>query len=144
MNATQQQTGPMKFQIGSLELTAIEVLARAPKDHRPRPQGPESFHRGWRVVGVSPEAVAAALAQRALEIKNAEERNAQIAAGKSRLPRTTVPALLVTADWIAKAPLKPARAKNFEILSSAEQCMALALKSGWCRLEMREIKKGKS
>lgn len=103
----------------------------------------EKFHKGWRVVGVSPEAVAAARAEREKAIKSAIKRNVDVKAGVG-LHRSSidVPVEFDAAAWIPIAPLKPARTRPFEIESAVVQCFELAKKAGWQRLEIRRLAKG--
>jgi hypothetical protein len=103
---------------------------------------PDKFHKGWRVVGVSPEAIEAARRDRDQAINAAIKRNAGCDAGISRIGRTMVPSPFDEAKWIEAAPLKPARTKPFEIPEAAQQCFDLAKKAGWLRLEIRLLSKG--
>lgn len=103
----------------------------------------EKYHKGWAVVGVSPEAADRAARDRAESIASAIRHNEEIDAGKRRyMTKRQVPEPFDRAAWIETAPLKPARTKPFEIEESARQCAQLARKSGWLRVEVRRIAKG--
>jgi len=110
----------------------------------------EDYHKGWRVVGVSPEAVTAARVAREKEISEATAHNEQWegnaafrASVRGSRGRLTVPDALDIDAWIEKAPLKPARTKPFEIFDAAQQCFEMAVKAGWHRVEVRRLAKGK-
>ncbi|WP_395055211.1 hypothetical protein [Polaromonas sp.] len=141
MQTATQTPEPLKFVVRDRAMTAAEIAATTPKVARPKSEQPEKFHRGWRVVGVSPEAIAAARIEREKAIASATGHNQRHAAGQTTLPVRAVPVDFDEAAWIERAPLKPARAKNFEIESAAIQCRDMALKAGWLRVEMRAIKK---
>lgn len=105
---------------------------------------PAEYHKGWRVLGVSPDAVKAAGAERELAIANAIKRNANVKAGIGPFRSSIdVPPAFDPVAWIASAPLRPARGKPFEVHDAALQCFEMAKKSGWQRLEVRRLAKGK-
>lgn len=83
------------------------------------------FHKGWRVIGVSPEAVVQAAAAH-------EERNKKQGLDDKFDPE----------KWIKNATLKPTRTKPFEIEESAILCAKLARSSGWQRVEIQRLAKG--
>jgi len=103
----------------------------------------DKFHKGWRVIGVSPEAVQAAKAEREKAIRNAIKRNADVKSGVGLFRSTIdVPEEFDPVAWVASAPLKPARTKPFEVESAATQCYEMAKKAGWHRVEIRRLAKG--
>lgn len=94
-----------------------------------RRDGPDQFHKGWRVVGIPPGAVEAA----------ETERNRLQALMRDWTKRKPFDRGL----WIANAKKKPIRPKPYEIKESAEVCAGLAKRSGWLSVELVEIKKTK-
>ncbi|WP_431509770.1 hypothetical protein [Variovorax sp. DAIF25] len=107
--------------------------------------GPEKYHKGWRVIGVSPEAIAAAKDERERAIQAAKKRNADYERGtNTRLGRAAVPPPFDESEWIKSAPLKPARSKPFEVPEAAQLCFDMAKKAGWHRVEMRVLAKGEA
>lgn len=86
---------------------------------------PAEYHKGWRVVGVSPEAVALAAKDHA-----------------NRISRGILESEFDPEKWIKNATLKPARTKPFEIESAAIECARLARSAGWHRVEVRRLAKG--
>ena len=94
-----------------------------------RRDGPDQFHKGWRVVGIPPGAVEAA------EVSH-NQQQAEIADEAKRKP-------FDRGNWIANAKKKPIRAKPYEIKESAEVCADLATRSGWLSVGLVEIKKVK-
>lgn len=108
-----------------------------------RAAAPETkFHKGWRVLGVSPEAVAEARKMREDAIEQAVEHNERWHAGKSGGGLHHVPPPFDQEDWIAHAKLKPCRKKLFEVPEAATECRDLAVKTGCQRVEIRRIAKG--
>ena len=92
---------------------------------------PAGYHKGWRVVGISPEQIQVA--------REGRERVRKMAldAGSAHVPpRFNVKTFLSTAKG------KPARAKPFEIFSAAQQCKELAERAGWLNVQILEVKKG--
>lgn len=109
---------------------------------RTKATGPGKFHKGWRVVGVSVPAIEAAKEKREQDIRIATEHNAAIASGSRSGDRMKVPAPWNEAAWIASAPLRPVRAKPYEVPEAAMVCADLARKAGWLRVTVDELKKG--
>lgn len=89
----------------------------APVKTKPDPQ---AFHKGWRVEGISPEAVAEAR---------------RLAKGNANWDEDA---------WAMNAKRVPVRAKPYGIRSAADACAQLAKKSGWLRVEVAEVKKGEA
>lgn len=109
---------------------------------RAKATGPDKFHKGWRVTGVSIPAIAAAKTKREADIRIATEHNAAIASGARSGDRMQVPAPWNEATWIASAPLRPVRSKPYEVPDAARVCADLARKAGWLRVTVEELKKG--
>ena len=80
----------------------------------------ESYHKGWRVVGVSPEQITTA--RRRHEINRICPFN--------------------EARWTEKARLKRARVQDFESQAAAREYAALARQAGWQRVEVKEVSRG--
>ena len=102
-------------------------------NHPPRPArkraAPDSFHKGFRVVGLWPGDFEKARAKRLREIQ-AAKRN-----GKS------TPDDLTFETWAALARRKPLRAKPYELQDAAIECKRLTEKAGWVHVEIHEIKR---
>lgn len=111
------------------------------KVKRPRAQGPATYHKGWRVAGVSIAAVVAAKAKREKDIREADNHNAGVRSGVIRSDRMKVPPVWDEAEWIKSAPLKPIRSKPYEIEESARVCADLARKEGWMRVVVEELRR---
>lgn len=112
-----------------------KVLNKRPAQKR---VAPTCYHRGWSVIGVSPEAVQAAKKQREVDRQDARALNLRLPFEK----QVKVPPLWDEQAWIKSAPLKPARAARFEVEESAQQCADFARQAGWQRVAVREVKKG--
>jgi hypothetical protein len=93
----------------------------------------ESYHRGWRVVGLSAEHVD--LAQKKHERKRREQKY------MDRLRPKQILSPWNEECWVAKARLRKIRPVDFEVQEAAHQYADLARKAGWMRVEVREIKK---
>lgn len=99
----------------------------APKRRKSEP--PESFHDGWRVVGIPPGALEEARAQHKADVKAAQTQG------------TKLPKEWNEQHWLMNARRKPVRAKPYSIPVAAQDCKALAEKSGWLCVEVIEVKK---
>ncbi len=102
----------------------VDTVSRRAKVKR-ESSAPTEYHKGWRVVGVSPEAVALAAKDHA-----------------NRVSRGILESEFDPEKWIKNATLKPARTKPFEIESAAIECARLARSAGWHRVEVRRLAKG--
>lgn len=102
----------------------------------------DKYHKGWRVVGVSPDAVATARKLREEGIEKATKHNERWRAGQEGGGLHDVPAPFDEKEWIDRAPLRPCRTKPFEITQAATECRDLAVKTGWLRVEIRALAKG--
>ena len=94
----------------------VNVLAKPPKEKKPRPEQ-RSYHRGWRVKGVRREDFDLAKANAEIEDKEFDEEN-----------------------WLMNAKKTNVRSKPYEIHSAAEVCRLMALKAGWLRVVIEEVK----
>lgn len=83
----------------------------------------ESFHKGWRVVGIPPGAMEEAERQ----------HNDASKAGISKPWSEEA--------WLRKFKKVAVRSKPYEVLGAADTCKALAEKAGWARLELIEVKR---
>lgn len=89
----------------------------------------ESFHGGWRVTGIPPGAM-----------EEAQEGNRRLASMARNSGGKPIPDF-DQEKWLAKAKRKAVRAKPYSLPQAAAECMALAVKAGWLRVEVVEIKK---
>ena len=81
----------------------------------------KSFHKGFRVVGVSPEQMAYAV--REFSVK---------------FPGTAFNEI----EFLRNARRKPVRSRPYELRQAADECLELAKKSGWSGLQVIEVMKG--
>lgn len=95
-----------------------------------RKQGPDEYHKGFRVMGIPPGAFEAAKAEREKAIRLANETGV-----KPLKP-------LEYESW-ASGPgaAKAVRSKPYELREAARQCQELATQAGWDRVHIVEIKK---
>lgn len=102
----------------------------------PRPKKiPEPTHKGWRVVGFSPEHIAEAKADREKDIEDALRRNKDYPQRPAK-----VPAPFDLQSWLMTAKPRPVRSKPYEIPQAAELCKELAEKSGWMKVQVIQLK----
>lgn len=94
-----------------------------------RREGPDQYHKGWRVVGIPPGAVEAA---------EAEHNRLQ-----ALMQDWTKRKAFDRGNWIANAKKKPVRPKPYEIKEAADVCADLAKRAGWLSVELVEIKRAK-
>jgi len=85
----------------------------------------ETFHKGWRVVGLPPGSLEDA------QKKHANKQARSKAAEKQPFD---------VSAWLCSAQKKSVRAKPYEIRESADVCASLAEKAGWAGVQVREIK----
>jgi len=89
----------------------------------------KSYHNGWRVQGIPPGQLQEAREARERLVRMAEK------SGGREIKRWD------EAHYLMNAKRKPVRSKPFEIPQAAQECKALAEKSGWLRVEIVELKK---
>ncbi len=105
------------------------VGTSGPEIKRKRRDQPDSFHNGWRVVGIPPGELEAA--------RDSHERVTRFAqTSGGRMPKPWD-----EAHWLMNARKKAVRSKPYEVPAAAQSCAALAEKSGWLRVEVVELKK---
>lgn len=90
---------------------------------RPKREKPDSWHGGWRVVGIPPGALEAAR-----EEFIAKQR-------ESKAPKDWD-----EGNWLMNAKPKPVRSKPYSIPDAAKQCAEMAEKAGWLRVQVIELK----
>lgn len=109
---------------------SVDAVKAAPKQ---RASGPDEFHKGWRVVGIPPGAWERAKANREADIRLATS------AGSSKIPPE------LTYEFFANSfKGKPVRSKPYELREAADQCKELAIKAGWDRVFVVEMKRTKA
>jgi hypothetical protein len=94
----------------------VNVLAKPPKEKKPRPEQ-RSYHRGWRVRGVARSDFDLA---KTLAKNNGEDFDEE--------------------NWLMNATKTNIRSKPYEVHSAAEVCRLMALKAGWLRVVIEEVK----
>jgi hypothetical protein len=90
----------------------------------------ESFHKGFRVVGIPP----GAYEQAVKDNKREQETDKKIGGDvRADLPPYE--------QWANQFKPRPVRAKPYEIQEAAAECARLAVKAGWDRVQITEIKR---
>lgn len=112
-------------------MASIGKRQTAIRRNRTDPDKPAGYHRGWRVIGFSPEQVQAAREGRR------RMRELALKSGSSDIP----PPFNLD-SFLKKHKGRPARAKPFELYESAVQCKELAEKAGWLNVEIIALAKG--
>lgn len=108
-----------------VSVAAIKQPAKA------KSTGPEEFHKGFRVVGIPPGAWDLAKAQSEGDIAYAKRHD-------HKVPEP------LTYEYFANSfKAKPVRSKPYELREAADQCRELAIKAGWDRVFVVEIKRTK-
>ena len=124
---------PLEFVNVFGEAIAQHVIAKGLAGVRapaPKREAPDRFHKGWKVTGVRLETLNDARAKAEKEAKEARDLGRRAKEWNE-------------AQWLANAKGKPIRSKPYEVPQAAEECKALAEKSGlWLRVQVIEIKKG--
>lgn len=126
----------MSLTFVNLNGEAVNTRAQ-PSKAKSRNQGPEEFHKGFRVVGIAPGAYEAAERDRQRDIESATAYKK--AGGLIKIP----PPLAPYSVWANGAKPTPIRPKPYEILEAAQQCKELAEKAGWDRVRVVELKREK-
>jgi hypothetical protein len=88
----------------------------------------QSHHNGWRVQGIPPGALEEARKSAAAEAAYVRSQGKQSKEWDEQ-------------HWLMNAKRKPVRSKPYEVPQAAQECKALAEKSGWLRVEIVELKK---
>lgn len=90
----------------------------------------DSYHNGWRVQGIPPEAV-----------ESAREGNRRLQEMANKAGGKPIPSFDLE-RWLMTAKGKPVRSRPFEVPQAAQECKELAERMGWLRVEVVELKKG--
>lgn len=112
-------------------MASIGKQQAAARRKQPDSDKPAGYHKGWRVIGFSPERVQAA--------REGRERTRALAlkSGSADIPP---PFNLDT--FLKKHKGSPVRAKPFELHESALLCKELAERFGWLNVEVVALTKG--
>lgn len=123
-----------RFVVGDRVMSAAEIEQSAPKATR-TPPVEKSFHKGFRVEGHPPGAMA--------EAQKVAEAECAAFARQREQGRSTgkAPKAWDEATWRRTQKKRPVRAKPYEVPESAELCKTMATKEGWLDVEVREVKK---
>ena len=115
----------------TMQIRKTQALAEQRKQKAAAKPVDAKYHKGWRVVGVPKTALD--------EAREEAATDAGIAAKAGRIAEP-----FNEQQWLMNAKAKPVRSKPYELREAAEQCKALAEKSGiWLRVQISEISKGK-
>lgn len=107
-----------------------QLVHLAPATKRKRdPKPDESYHRGWKVVGIPPGAYEKAVAE------NQKQQQFDRTYGSEVRPD-----LPPYEQWANNFTPKPVRAKPYEVPEAAEVCAEIARKEGWQRVFVIELK----
>lgn len=137
MSVTQVAPPPLLFMVRGEALTKDQFKAAADQGAKTKRATPDTFHKGWKVVGHSPAALAEAQRARTAEYEAAKRR---IEHGKGGKPVSAWD----ERHWRMTAKKKPVRAKPYEVRDSAQSCAELAAKSGWLDVELVEVRRGEA
>ena len=88
----------------------------------------DSFHKGFRVVGVP-----------ILALTKAEKEHQAKQSIAAKKDNETKP--FDANHWLMSARKRAIRSKPYEVPEAAQVCAELALKAGWLAVEIREIKR---
>jgi hypothetical protein len=112
--------------------------AKAPSK---RADAPQTYHKGWRVVGHPPGALHAA--KLAAERDWAEYLKMDPPTIMERYPGGKgIPKPWDEASWRRNAPLKAVRSKPYEIHAAAVECAVMARNAGWTDVRIDTLSKG--
>lgn len=106
-----------------------------------RSDAPQTYHKGWRVVGHPPGSIdrAKADADKAFD-EYGHMTPQQI---KDKFPGGKgIPKPWDEASWRRNAPLKAVRSKPYEIHAAALECVVLARNAGWTDVRIDTLSKG--
>lgn len=104
------------------------VNTAPPNTPKKKKEEPGSYHKGWRVMGIPPGSLEKAQEEHIKKARDAEKRGKPIADFDYGI-------------WLMTARKKAVRSKPYEVHAAAEECQALAEKSGWLRVEVIAIAK---
>jgi len=137
MNTAKQ---PLRFVNIHGERVSTEPLKQAKRAARAQP---ESYHNGWRVVGIPPGALEEAERQHPITVAEIRSWNERVANEKGLGKAKPVPGPWDAERWLSDAKKRPVRSKPYEIPEAAKLCAEMASKAGWLRVEVVELKKEK-
>ena len=101
----------------------------------------ESFHKGWRVVGIRPGALQEEEKRHPQLIADTVAWNERVASDKSAGRARPVPGPWDPVRWLKETKKTPIRSKPYSLQSAAAECKALAERAGWLAVEIVEIKR---
>lgn len=129
---------------GFLLGTATDLDATKHARKKVKAEGANEWHKGFRVQGIKPGALEDAEKEHPRLIADAVSWNERVASGKITGKAKPVPGPWDPAKWLNEAKRWPVRSKGYEVPEAAQECKALAEKSGWLRVEVVELKKAKN
>lgn len=130
----------LTFNVGGSIVTADTLKASARRTVKPKRDAPASFHRGFSVEGHPPGYPEEC--QRIAEAcwndwqSQTEQQKARRLKDGERAPKPWD-----FNRWLLATKRKKVRSKPYELLSAAEECMAIAQRTGWTHVRVVEVKK---
>lgn len=122
---------PLDFIVRGEVVTAQKLIVEAPKPKaRAKPDGQAAYHKGFRVEGHPPGSLQAA--------KEMREREIAMCRNSGGLE----PKPFDRDHWRRTSPLKAVRSRPFNVASAADECKALAERTGWLDVRVHELKRG--
>jgi hypothetical protein len=132
----------LTYIVGGAVVDADTLKAAASQQRKPKPkrEAPDSFHRGYSVEGHPPgypeECQRIAEACWADWQSQTEQQKARRIKDGERPPKPWD-----FNRWLLTTKRKKARSKPYELLSAAEECKAIAERTGWTHVQIVELKK---
>jgi hypothetical protein len=106
------------------ELFDMGLAAPAPRVKRKQP---DSYHKGYRVLGVPPR-----------DLEHARRKHLEVQATEKN------PKEWDELHWLMNARKKAVNPRPYELRAGAEQCAELAIRERWRQVEIVELMKGHS
>lgn len=106
-----------------------------------RSDAPQTYHKGWRVVGHPPGSLDRAKADADEAFDEYSRMTPQQIKGKFPGGKG-IPRPWDEPSWRRNAPVKSVRSKPYEVHSAAVECMRMAEREGWTDLRIDTLSKG--
>ena len=113
----------MSQDILNINCDLFEVAPNSRLNSRSQRQQPQTYHKGYRVVGVPPR-----------DVDDARRKH-YAAQAMARDPK-----VWDEKEWLMQSRRKPVNARPYELRAGAEQCAQLAINAHWKRVEIVELR----